>query len=86
MGKYTETVEEAESVLRRDLASLLNTHSCENESNTPDFVLAQYLILSLDAFDNAINMREAWFGRRANLGDAVEADSGLPIEGPVPRP
>lgn len=85
MGTDTQTVEEAESVLRQKLASLLNKHACENESNTPDFILAQYLILSLDAFDNAINMRETWYGRRADLGDAVETDSGLPIEGPVPR-
>jgi hypothetical protein len=49
--------------LRTDLVALLNRHSRENESNTPDFVLAQFLLDSLEAFDAAIRVREAWYGR-----------------------
>ncbi len=38
---------------RGDLASLLNQHSKEQGSNTPDFILAQYLVDCLEAFDRA---------------------------------
>lgn len=30
----------------------------ENESNTPDYVLADFIVASLAAFDSAINTRE----------------------------
>lgn len=46
-----------------ELTSLLNRHSCENTSNTPDFILAQYLIGCLGAFECAITQREGWYGR-----------------------
>lgn len=48
---------------REDLEGLINQHSRENVSNTPDFVLAQYLNTCLDAFDRAVQQRETWYGR-----------------------
>lgn len=48
---------------RKELAELINKHSQENNSNTPDFVLANFLIGSLAAFDIAVNQREYFFGR-----------------------
>ena len=47
----------------RALIVLLNHHSQEGASNTPDFILAQYLIGCLDAFSQAVQQREAWYGR-----------------------
>lgn len=47
----------------RELTSLLNCQCLENESNTPDFVLAKFLVDSLASFNNAIRRREAWYGR-----------------------
>jgi hypothetical protein len=41
-----------------ELKALLNKHSRENESNTPDYVLADFIVASLAAFDSAINTRE----------------------------
>lgn len=52
-----------ESTLRSDLESLLNRHSQENASNTPDFLLAEYLLDCLRAFNKVANAREAWYGR-----------------------
>lgn len=43
---------------RKALEELINEYSKENGSNTPDFILADYLIDCLDAFDNAVNRRE----------------------------
>ena len=48
-----------------DLARVINSHSRENASNTPDFILAQYLEACLTAFDTAVQQREIWYGRAA---------------------
>jgi len=53
MGKCTFTDE---------LASLINRHSIENESNTPDFILASYLRSCLIAFNKVTKARERWYG------------------------
>jgi hypothetical protein len=50
--------------LRQEIETALNKASAENNSNTPDFVLAEYLLDSLAAFDKATNRREEWYGRR----------------------
>jgi hypothetical protein len=43
--------------LRSDLKRLLNAHSAENGSNTPDWILADYLMGCLRAFDLATKTR-----------------------------
>jgi len=48
---------------RRKLQNLINSESKENGSNTPDFMLAQYLVDCLNAFDAAVAAREKWYGR-----------------------
>lgn len=48
--------------LRSDLKSVLNRHSAENGSDTPDHVLADYLLACLDAFDAATEARRKWYG------------------------
>jgi len=52
-----------EPTFRDELISLLNRHSMENGSDTPDFVLAAYLHRALEAFDIAVGERENWYGR-----------------------
>lgn len=42
----------------KELRDLINTHSLENESNTPDFILATYMLDCLDAFNTATNKRD----------------------------
>lgn len=73
------TFEEAETDFQRELTSFLNQHAEETESNTPDFILARYLLMALHAFNEGTNMREAWYGRRANLGDAVPDDTAAQL-------
>lgn len=53
------------SQFRKDLESLLNQHSKENESDTPDFVLAEFLIRSLAAFNAATKRRTTWYAPAA---------------------
>ena len=52
-------------MLEKEVASLLNRHSRENASNTPDFILAQYLLGCLAVFNQAVQQRETWYGRDA---------------------
>jgi hypothetical protein len=50
------------SAFRPQLESLLNRNCMENGSNTPDFILAEYLRQCLVAFDQATTARDAWYG------------------------
>ena len=61
-----------ETQFRKDLAELINRHSKENGSNTPDFILARYLDNVLQNFDAAVNEREEWYDRSPRLTDLPE--------------
>ena len=41
----------------KELTDLINCHSLENGSDTPDFILAEYLVRSLKAFDHSAKDR-----------------------------
>jgi len=60
-----------------ELTALLNRHSQENASDTPDFILAQYLTACLLAWNSAVRRRESWYGR----GPDVARSGGT---GPAP--
>lgn len=47
--------------LRSAIEKEINKYSAENGSGTPDFILAQYLIDCLAAFDKATKARESWY-------------------------
>lgn len=59
------------STFYEDLETLINRHSIENGSNTPDFILAQYLHDCLGAFNNAMIQRDKWYGHKP-FGDDPE--------------
>ena len=46
--------------LEQELTVILNKHSAESESDTPDFILASYLLACLAAYNNAVLARTAW--------------------------
>lgn len=47
------------------LERLLNAHSQENKSNTPDFILAQYMLACLAAWNVGVTMRDNWYDHKA---------------------
>ncbi|MAG26519.1 hypothetical protein CMI47_13310 [Candidatus Pacearchaeota archaeon] len=47
--------------LEREIKDILNKTSRENISDTPDFILAEYLIDCLEAFEKATNKRNQWY-------------------------
>lgn len=55
--------------LEEDIRAVINQHSEENISNTPDYILATYLIRALDAYVNAVRDRDAWYGIHPSPGD-----------------
>ena len=54
-----------------EISRLLNRHSRENVSNTPDFLLANYLHGCLEVFEKTVNDREFWYGRKT---DPIQLD------------
>jgi len=49
----------------------------ENGCDTPDFILAKYLLNALDNFNAAVIERERWYGRQTEFG-AVLPESIFP--------
>lgn len=50
-------------MFRDELVALLNSCSKENGSDTPDWILAEFLMASLKTFDACVKERETWYGR-----------------------
>ena len=52
------------SEFRKEISSVINNHSKENGSDTPDFILAEYLEMCLKNFDVTIKSRKNWYEGR----------------------
>ncbi len=63
----------------KELESLINKHSMECSSNTPDFILANYLKRCLCAFNEATIAREVWYGR-LKIEETEQRDICGPIQ------
>lgn len=46
----------------QELERVINAHSVESVSNTPDFILASFLNACLDAFNGCVVRRDSWYG------------------------
>lgn len=51
----------------KDLERLINKYSQEGGSDTPDFLLADYLTDCLATWNKSVRAREKWYGREPNL-------------------
>lgn len=54
-------------LFREELAALLNSLSLENGSDTPDFILAEYLCDCLHSWDKAVAQRKRWYSGAGDL-------------------
>ncbi len=61
---------------RRSIETAINYHSMENGSDTPDWVLAEYLTDCLAAYDKTVAAREKWYGRACGGGATANAPVG----------
>lgn len=59
------------NTFEKDLEDLINKYSLENESNTPDFILAEYLQNCINSFNISVNRRSKWYGNseKNSIGD-----------------
>lgn len=57
-----------EKTFIQSLRDLINSYSIENGSNTPDFILADYMRNCLENFEKSVNRREEWYGRKNEMG------------------
>jgi len=55
-----EEVEQASKEFQKDVEGLLNKHNFDTYSNTPDFILAEYLTNCLLSFGHSVKNRDAW--------------------------
>ena len=60
------------SSLRSDIETAINMHSRENDSNTPDFILAEYMLDCLNAFEKCSRRREEWYGKSLSINGDQE--------------
>lgn len=94
-----ETGEEKTTMTRAEIEDFINRNSLENGSNTPDFILAEFVdeILTLftgmrneatiraalTAFDKASNAREKWYGVKHRPGGSSPTDELQPADDDV---
>lgn len=55
-----------------ELSDLLNKYSKENDSDTPDYILANYISRCLDTFSKTVAEREQWYGRPLSKNQVQE--------------
>ena len=55
--------------LVRELEIVLNGYCEENESNTPDFILAKFMLACLENFNVATRERDRWYGVHLEPGN-----------------
>ena len=53
--------------LEKEFAKVINRNSVENWNNTPDFILAKYLIDCLKVFSDINRNREQWYGKELKI-------------------
>lgn len=56
----------------KELQHLINRYSLENGSNTPDFILAKYLVSCLESFNNTVKSRQKWYAPYPGQNERVD--------------
>ena len=72
---------------REELIALINRHSLENGSDTPDWILAGYIVSCLQAFDTTTKARTAWYEydpESETVPDPAESGGGGAVDEAVP--
>lgn len=75
------TVPAGDRQFLRNLTWALNVNSRENGSDTPDFILGEFLRDVLAAWDRAVVKRERWYSRE--IGMMGPRTTGAPVDPPA---
>lgn len=62
-------LDEKPQTFESELESLINRYSKENDSNTPDFILAEYLTDCLATWTKTTKAREKWYGKELKINN-----------------
>lgn len=81
MYKDAGPLPESETYVRpgfeKELESLINRYSMESGSNTPDYIIVEYMKNSLENFHHATRLRDNWYGgKRSVINDQAEMWEG----------
>lgn len=49
-------------MLEEELRAILNRASRENKSDTPDFILSNFMMKCLETYEQTVKERDQWFG------------------------
>ena len=63
-----------ENELHSEIETALNRASAENGSDTPDFILANYLLACLAAFDAAVHARSSWYSHHCSISGCTHEE------------
>ena len=55
----------------QELTDLINRYSKENDSDTPDFILAEYLEICLNTWALITKKRDEWYGQKCGNGQRI---------------
>ncbi len=69
---------------RAALIELINRSSQENGSNTPDYILADYLLAALDAYNVATRVRDIWYHQKVCYPGMMKTPMVSPQATPQP--
>lgn len=64
------------SAFERGLAQLINQHSMDQLCNTPDFILASFLMETMLAFSRKVDDRDKWWGVHHVIGQPKQQQEG----------
>ena len=71
VGVAKATVDERTRRLREGIVGVINQTCAECGSNTPDFMLADYLLDCLDTWDKFTGRRDKWYGVDMRPGSVI---------------
>ena len=60
--EFLKRKEKNNKSFKKELENLINRYNMENSSNTPDFILAEYLMGCLENFNKSVKKRRNWAG------------------------
>lgn len=66
-GPLPETKNTPRPGFEKELENLISRYSKDEESNTPDYIIAEFMKNSMDIFHRATKLRDNWYGGRRSV-------------------
>lgn len=73
--KMEQIVKNNEKKLQKEIEQLMNKYNVDIQTDTPDFILAEYLMSNLRIYLVTKSDTEKWFGKRITINGIEEIES-----------